>query len=90
LLEEGSDTVRASEPDNLDARRRKVEAASLSQRFDRDLVACTLNDDDRVHVGPFGSHIHCCHPMNDHWSEGLSEVGRYWARTSDPQLVERN
>jgi hypothetical protein len=42
LLEEGSDAVRASEPDGLDARRRKVEAPSPSQRFDRDLVAYTL------------------------------------------------
>jgi hypothetical protein len=71
LLEESCDAVRASEPDNLDARRRKVEAASLSQRFDRDLIAYTLNDHHRVHVGPIGSHIHCCHPMNDQSARGF-------------------
>jgi hypothetical protein len=70
----GSDAVRASEPDNLDARRRKVEAASLSQRFDRDLVAYTLNDHHRVHVGPVRSHP-LLSPYERSMSEGLSEVG---------------
>ena len=58
LVEKGSDAVRASEHDDADARRHEVDAATLGQRFDRNLVADAFDDDHRAQLGPLGCNIH--------------------------------
>jgi hypothetical protein len=58
LVKEASDALRASEHNNPDARRCKVDAASRSQRFDCDLIALALNDHYHAHIGRIGPPIH--------------------------------
>ena len=51
LVEEGSEAVRASQLNNPDARC-KIDAAALSQRFDRALVTRSLDNHNRACVRP--------------------------------------
>jgi hypothetical protein len=89
LVEEASDAVRAPEPNEPDSRRCEVNPAPLGQRLDRDLVAHAFDDHDRATVGLIGCHIHRRHLCTIKRSDaaGLHRWA-YWARTSDPRLVE--
>jgi len=54
-LEKGSDSVRASEYGDADARIREVDVATLGQRFDCGLVAHAFDDDHHALFGFVGS-----------------------------------
>jgi hypothetical protein len=58
LVEEASDPVRASEPNNPGSRSGKVDAASLSQRFERGLITHALDNHDHADAGQIGVQIH--------------------------------
>jgi hypothetical protein len=90
LLEELPDAMCASEALDANARGCKVDAAPLCERFDCDLVTLPLDDHYGAQFGPVGCRIHRPHPdtqVKTPPERGLAG-GRYWARTSDPQLVE--
>ena len=84
LVEELADAMGAAEALDPDAFGDEIDPAPLGERLDRDLVALTFDDHDRLRVGPV--HVHRCQEKTPR-ERGFSG-GRYWARTSDPQLVE--
>src|SRR5439155_15525700 len=61
LVEEGSDSVGASEPNNPDPRRFEVDPPALSQGFDRQLIARAFDDKNRAHTGVIGPQTHRRH-----------------------------
>ena len=50
LFEKGADSMRTSQALDAHSTGRKVDAAPLGQRLDRDLVALALHDQNRAHV----------------------------------------
>jgi hypothetical protein len=75
LLEEGSDSVGASEPNDPNPRRCEVDPPALSQRFDRQLIARAFDDNNRAHAVGLQTHRRH-HRHTNKVGEDLEGIGR--------------